>query len=146
MPGPEEPATTLLSLDDLHVGQRFTSGKHALDEAQITAFAGPFDPQPFHLDGEAAKQTLFGGLAASGWHTAAITMRLNVDGGLPIVGGSSVSEASSPGRIRPVPAMSFTSRARLSRSCRRARGRTAESSRCGARRATSAAKSCKRRR
>jgi len=77
----------LLYLDDLHVGRRFTSGTHALDERQITAFASEFDPQPFHMDREAAKATLFGGLAASGWHTAAITMRLQVDGGLPIAGG-----------------------------------------------------------
>jgi acyl dehydratase len=69
------------------VGQRFMSGTHAMDEAQIKAFAGQFDPQPFHLDSEAAKQTLFGGLAASGWHTAAITMRLMVDGGAPMAGG-----------------------------------------------------------
>src|SRR6266404_4774486 len=82
-----EPANALLYLEDLHVGQRFTSGTHALDERQITAFAREFDPQPFHMDREAAKATLFGGLAASGWHTAAITMRLQVSGGLPIAGG-----------------------------------------------------------
>ena len=76
-----------LYLDDLQVGRRFTSGTHALDERQITAFAQEFDPQPFHLDRELAKQTPFGGLAASGWHTAAITMRLQVEGGLPIAGG-----------------------------------------------------------
>ena len=77
----------LLYLDDLHVGRRFTSGTHALDEKQITAFAREFDSQPFHTDHEAAKATLFHGLAASGWHTAAITMRLQVNGGLPIAGG-----------------------------------------------------------
>jgi acyl dehydratase len=76
-----------LYLDDLHVGQRFTSGAHALDAAQIKAFAGQFDPQPFHLDDEAARSTLFAGLVASGWHTAAITMRLLVGGGAPIAGG-----------------------------------------------------------
>jgi acyl dehydratase len=74
-------------LDDLQVGQRFTSAAHALDAEQITRFAKEFDPQPFHLDDEAAKGTLFAGLAASGWHTAAITMRLLVDGGAPIAGG-----------------------------------------------------------
>ena len=74
-------------LDDLCVGQRFTSSSHVLDETQIKAFASEFDPQPFHLDDEAAKATLFGGLAASGWHTAAITMRLLVQSGLPIAGG-----------------------------------------------------------
>jgi len=85
-----QPATKtpseLLYLDDLYVGQRFTTATHALDEQQIVAFAREFDPQPFHTDPEAARGTLFRGLAASGWHTAAITMRLQVDG-LPIAGG-----------------------------------------------------------
>jgi acyl dehydratase len=76
-----------LYLDDLQVGQRFAGGSHAVDAAQIKAFARQFDPQPFHLDDEAAKSTLFAGLAASGWHTAAITMRLLVEGGAPIAGG-----------------------------------------------------------
>ncbi|MCW3473449.1 MaoC family dehydratase [Limobrevibacterium gyesilva] len=76
-----------LYLDDLHVGQRFASGTHVIDEAQIKAFAAAFDPQPFHLDDAAARATLFGGLAASGWHTASLTMRLQVQGGLPIAGG-----------------------------------------------------------
>jgi len=74
-------------LDDLRVGQRFTSGRHALDADQIKAFAADFDPQPFHLDEAEASQTVFKGLAASGWHTAAVTMRLLVDGGLPIADG-----------------------------------------------------------
>jgi acyl dehydratase len=92
-----------LYLDDLHVGQRFSSGSHALDEAQIKAFARQFDPQPFHLDDAAAKGTLFGGLAASGWHTAAITMRLLVDGGTPIAGGvvGAGGEVSWPKPTRP---------------------------------------------
>ncbi len=76
-----------LFLDDFSVGQRFVSAEHLIDEAQIKAFAAQFDPQPFHLDGEAAKQTLFRGLAASGWHTAAITMRLMVTSGMPVEGG-----------------------------------------------------------
>ena len=76
-----------LYLDDFYVGQRFMSGSHTVDEDQITRFAREFDPQPFHLDEDAAKGTLFAGLAASGWHTAAITMRLLVDGGAPIAGG-----------------------------------------------------------
>jgi len=77
----------LLYLDDFRVGQRFCTGSHTMDEAQIKLFATQFDPQPFHLDDGAAKGTLFGGLAASGWHTAAITMRLLVEGGAPIAGG-----------------------------------------------------------
>jgi acyl dehydratase len=76
-----------LYLDDLYVGQRFTSRTQVIDEAQIKAFARQFDPQPFHQDEDAAKDTLFAGLAASGWHTAAITMRLLVDSGLPLMGG-----------------------------------------------------------
>ncbi|MFC5396135.1 MaoC family dehydratase [Bosea vestrisii] len=78
---------TKFYLEDLHAGQTFLSGSHELDEQQIKAFASAFDPQPFHLDHEAAKDTLFGGLAASGWHTAAITMRLNVESGLPLADG-----------------------------------------------------------
>lgn len=85
LPDPARPQP--LYLDDLAVGDRFTSGEHAMDEAQIKAFATQFDPQPFHLDEAAGRATLFGGLAASGWHTAAITMRLQVTTGLPIAGG-----------------------------------------------------------
>lgn len=90
-------------LDDLQVGQRFASAAHAIDAAQIVAFAAQFDPQPFHLDDEAARATLFGGLAASGWHTAAITMRLNVEGGLPLAGGilGAGGEISWPKPTRP---------------------------------------------
>ncbi len=77
----------LLYLEDLQVGRRFVSGTHLLDEDQIKTFAAQFDPQPFHLDDDAAKGTLFGGLVASGWHTASISMRLMVKSGLPIAGG-----------------------------------------------------------
>ena len=77
----------LLYLDDFQVGQKFDSASHAVDVAQIKAFASQFDPQPFHLDEQAASNSLFAGLAASGWHTAAITMRLLVTSGVPIAGG-----------------------------------------------------------
>jgi acyl dehydratase len=76
-----------LYLEDFIVGQRFISADHTLDAAQIKAFAGLFDPQPFHLDEAAAEKTFFHGLAASGWHTAAITMSLLVKSGMPIAGG-----------------------------------------------------------
>jgi acyl dehydratase len=76
-----------LYLEDLQVGQRFVSDTYRIDEEQIRAFAQQFDPQPFHLDPESAKATFFEGLVASGWHTAAISMRLLVGGGLPIAGG-----------------------------------------------------------
>ncbi len=75
-----------LYLEDLHVGQRFESRPHPLDAEQIRRFAAEFDPQPFHLDEEAAKDSLFGGLAASGWHTAALTMRLLVES-VPLADG-----------------------------------------------------------
>src|SRR5215510_14959437 len=95
--------TAPLYLEDLRVGQRFVSGTHRIDEGQIRAFAKQFDPQPFHLDAEAAKATLFGGLVASGWHTAAITMRLLVESGMPIAGGiiGAGGEISWPNPTRP---------------------------------------------
>jgi acyl dehydratase len=98
-----ESSGDFLYFEDLHIGRRFTSGALTLDEPQIKAFANAFDPQPFHLDEEAARGSLFGGLAASGWHTAAITMRLNVTGGLPIAGGivGLGGELSWPKPVRP---------------------------------------------
>jgi acyl dehydratase len=78
---------TELYLEDLSIGQRFTSTSHLMEEADIKAFAKQFDPQPFHLDSEAAQDTFFAALAASGWHTAAVTMRLLVEGGPPLAGG-----------------------------------------------------------
>ncbi len=86
-PTPGTGAQRLLYLDDLKVGDRFTSGEHALDAEQIKSFARQFDPQPFHTDEEAARSTFFQGLAASGWHTAAITMRLLVGSGMPLADG-----------------------------------------------------------
>jgi acyl dehydratase len=77
----------LLYFDDLAVGRRFTSAAKEVVESEIKAFASEFDPQPFHLDNEAAKATIFKGLAASGWHTMAMTMRLLVEGGPQIAGG-----------------------------------------------------------
>ena len=82
-----QPPQSALYLDDLTVGALFVSAEHAMDEQQILAFAQQFDPQPFHLSDAAAKDTLFGGLAASGWHTAAVTMRLLVTSGMPLQGG-----------------------------------------------------------
>jgi acyl dehydratase len=73
-----------LFLEDLRVGQRFTSGLYLMDESSIKEFAAEFDPQPFHLDEAAAKASVFRGLSASGWHTAAVSMRLLVTGGLPL--------------------------------------------------------------
>jgi acyl dehydratase len=108
-----EPQTSQakLYLEDLKVGQRFTSRSHLVDEAQITAFARTYDPQPFHLDNESARHTLFGGLAASGWHTAAITMRLMVESGLPLAGGiiGAGGQISWPQPTRPGDILTVTS-------------------------------------
>ena len=76
-----------LYLEDLHVGQRFTSATWLMEESRIKAFAAEFDPQPFHLDESAAETSIFRGLTASGWHTAAVTMRLLATGGLPLANG-----------------------------------------------------------
>jgi len=74
-------------LDEVYVGQRFLSGELRIDADRIKAFAAEFDPQTFHLDESAAQASIFRGLVASGWHTAAATMRLLVTGGLPFATG-----------------------------------------------------------
>ncbi|HEX7913353.1 MAG TPA: MaoC family dehydratase [Paraburkholderia sp.] len=91
-----------LYLEDLAVGVVYKSAAYALDVDQIHAFARQFDPQPFHLDEEAAQRSFFAGLAASGWHTAAITMKLLVQS-LPIAGGiiGASGEITWPRPTRP---------------------------------------------
>ena len=90
--------------DDLKVGMRFKSGKTTVSREDILRFAAEFDPQPFHLDEEAAKQTVFKGLAASGWHTAAIAMNLAVQirpfGPHPLL-GLGVDDLRWPKPVRP---------------------------------------------
>lgn len=76
----------LVFLDDLVVGTEYHSREHQLDVQQIVSFARQFDPQSFHLDADEARNTFFQGLAASGWHTAAITMKLLVSS-VPFGGG-----------------------------------------------------------
>jgi acyl dehydratase len=93
----------LLYLEDFAVGQRFTTASCLLEAGAITAFAAQFDPQPFHLSDAAARASLFGGLAASGWHTAAVTMRLLVESGPRLAGGVIGADAavSWPKPTRP---------------------------------------------
>jgi len=89
--------------DDLTQGDRFKSATYEVTEEQIISFAREFDPQPFHLDSAVARQTMFKGLIASGWHTAAITMRLFVqtlnfaEGAI----GLGVDELRWPNAVRP---------------------------------------------
>jgi acyl dehydratase len=93
-----------LYLDDLHVGDRFGSGAIEVTEESVIAFARDFDPQQFHLDVKAAKESIFKGLAASGWHTAAMSMKLFVTGELRLAGGSiglGVDELRWPKPVRP---------------------------------------------
>jgi acyl dehydratase len=91
-------------LEDYDVGQTFTSGRIRVDKERIKAFAAEFDPQPFHLDEALAAGTIFRSLAASGWHTAALTMRLLVDGELKPAGGivgTGFDEFRWPRPVRP---------------------------------------------
>jgi len=93
-----------LYLEDFAAGQRYGSGKLRVDAAAIKAFAAAFDPQPFHLDEEAARTSFFAGLSASGWHTAALTMRLLVESGLRPAGGiigTRAEELKWPRAVRP---------------------------------------------
>ena len=91
-------------LEDFAVGQTFRSGQRQIDAERIKTFAAEFDPQPFHLDEAAARDTIFRGLAASGWHTAAVTMRLLVESDLKPVGGivgAGFDEFRWPRPVRP---------------------------------------------
>jgi acyl dehydratase len=93
-----------LYLEDFAAGQTYGSGRLRVDEEKIKAFAAEFDPQPFHLDDAAARDSIFRGLAASGWHTAALTMRLLVDSALKPAGGivgAGFDEFRWPKPVRP---------------------------------------------
>ena len=94
---------TTLYFEDLQVGMHFRSRDLTVTPEDVADFAGKYDPQPFHLDPVAAKDTFFKGLVASGWHTSALTMRLVVES-LPIQGGvigGGVDELKWPGALRP---------------------------------------------
>jgi acyl dehydratase len=91
-------------LEDLQVGDKIQTGSVTVTEADILEFARRFDPQPMHTDPEAARRGPFRGLIASGWHTAAIVMRLTVDsnplGSLPLL-GLGVDGIQWPQPVRP---------------------------------------------
>ena len=91
-------------LEDFSAGQVFGSARLTVTAEEITTFAAQYDPQPFHLDDAAASQTMFGGLAASGWHTAALTMKLLVGSGFRPAGGiigGGMEELRWPRPLRP---------------------------------------------
>jgi acyl dehydratase len=91
-------------LEDFEPGQKFGSGRIRVEPARIKSFAAEFDPQPFHLDDNSARDSIFKGLAASGWHTAAMTMRLLVEGELKPAGGiigAGFDELRWPRPVRP---------------------------------------------
>ena len=91
-------------LEDFEPGQKFASGRLSVEAARIKSFATEFDPQPFHLDENSARDSFFKGLAASGWHTAAMTMRLLVDSELEPAGGiigAGFDEMRWPRPVRP---------------------------------------------
>lgn len=107
--------------EDVKVGDRFHTGEHEMSVEEITAFGRQYDPQPFHTDLGAAAGTLFGRLVASGWHTAAVSMRLMVlsdmqlDGGVigqgvealrwprPVLPGDKLRVIMEVAELRPVP-------------------------------------------
>lgn len=96
--------TGTLYFEDLAVGQRYRSGAVRVDPERLRAFAQEFDPQPFHLDEAAARGSIFQGLAASGWHTAALTMKLLVGSPLRPAGGlvgAGADELRWPRPVRP---------------------------------------------
>src|SRR4030088_2639124 len=91
-------------LEDFAVGPTFRSGRLLIDKERIKTFGAEFDPQPFHLDEEAARGTIFRGLAASGWHTAAVTMKLLVESDFRPAGGivgAGFDELRWPRPVRP---------------------------------------------
>ncbi|HYX65394.1 MAG TPA: MaoC family dehydratase [Burkholderiales bacterium] len=91
-------------LEDFAAGQKFGSARLRVEAERVKRFAAEFDPQPFHLDEAAARRSLFGGLAASGWHTAAMTMRLLVESELKPAGGiigAGFDEFRWPRPVRP---------------------------------------------
>ena len=95
--------TQKLYLEDLAVGQIYRAGPLAVGAEEMLRFAREYDPQYFHTDPEAAKASMFGGLIASGWLTAAVTMRLLIAGGAPFADGviGAGGELAWPRPVRP---------------------------------------------
>ncbi|MBU6475237.1 MAG: MaoC family dehydratase [Alphaproteobacteria bacterium] len=103
--------TPFITLEDLTAGQKFTAGPQKVTQEEIIAFARQFDPQDFHTDPVKAKDTVFGELVASGWHTAALAMRMIVEATPKMQGGMvgrAVENISWPRPVRPGDLLSLT--------------------------------------
>ncbi|WP_435360025.1 MaoC family dehydratase [Haloarchaeobius sp. DFWS5] len=90
--------------EDFDVGETREYGSYTVDDEEIVGFAEQYDPQPFHVDSEAAAESMFGGLVASGWHTGSMTMRLLVDGifpGTAVLGAVGIEDLRWPNPTRP---------------------------------------------
>jgi len=94
--------TELLHYDDFSEGQEIVLGPYAVTAEEIVAYARDFDPQPFHLDATAAKASILGGLAASGWHSCAMLMRMMVDAYLGRTAGLGSSGLDEVKWLKPV--------------------------------------------
>jgi acyl dehydratase len=142
---PMDPSSvTPLFLEDLSIGMKFSAGPRQITEQEIIAFAKQYDPQPFHTDPEAAKNTMFKGLAASGWHTVALTMVMLTEGGaLPFANGV-IGFGAEVSWLRPSALAIFSpSNARLWRSHRRARSQIRRWFWCAQRRPIRMASPCR---
>ena len=96
--------TSMFYFEDFHLGRTFDCGPYRVTKEEIIEFAREFDPQPHHLDEAAAKNSILGGLAASGWHVCAMTMRMFADRMIPVMaarGGSGSREARWMKPVRP---------------------------------------------
>ncbi len=101
-PASESPADTLM-YEDFHVGRRFESRSEIMGRDRLIAFAAEFDPQPQHLGDDQARTSMFGTLVASGWHTAALTMRLQLEAAMDrIPGGAMGAQVDRLAWLRPV--------------------------------------------
>ncbi|MGQ4555387.1 MaoC/PaaZ C-terminal domain-containing protein [Halobellus sp. GM3] len=97
--------------EDFEVGESRTFGSHTVTEREIVEFGEQFDPQPYHTDPEAAEDSIYGGLIASGWHTTALTMRMLTEhftAGTDFVGGSAVDDLRWIEPVRPGDTLSVT--------------------------------------
>jgi acyl dehydratase len=97
--------------EDFTVGERFDMGRHTFTESEIVEFARRFDPQPFHVDPQAAKDGFFGGVIASGWHTCSVAMRLMVEsylGQAASLGAPGVDQVRWPQPVRPGDTLAFS--------------------------------------